>query len=232
VKPKQPGQSAESGVFARLKNQFIIQAWLVLILALCFGGSLAGVQLTLGPIIETNKLNETIKQVPELVLGAERAQKLEEQKQAPVVEPLLLSVEKHGRKIFYNVYEAKLEGKLIGWVVKASGQGYADRIELLIGLDPPAETITGLFVLEQKETPGLGNKISADYWRNQFIGKDARGPVVIAPGDAKKANSIDAITGATISSRNVTHIVNTAVSDMRDTLSAWAASDSQTEETR
>lgn len=225
MEPKQPKPPIKPGAFERFKNQYIVQAWLVLILALCFGGSLAGVQLTLGPIIETNKLNETIKRVPELILGTSRAQEMEKEGRSLDVESLLLGVEKHGRKIFYNVYEAKSEGKRIGWVVKASGQGYADKIQLLIGLDHPAETITGLFILEQKETPGLGNKIAADCWRNQFIDKNARRPLAVVRRGAKPNNGIDAITGATISSRAVTHIVNTAVSDVREPLSARAASE-------
>ena len=43
----------------RFQNSYILQAWLVIILALFFGVSLAGIQSTLGPMIETNKKNET-----------------------------------------------------------------------------------------------------------------------------------------------------------------------------
>ncbi|HPA13965.1 MAG TPA: FMN-binding protein [Desulfobacterales bacterium] len=223
MEPKQPKPPIAS-TLERLKNRYIVQAWLVLILTLCFGGTLAGVQLTLGPIIETNKLNETIQRVPELILGADQARKMEKQGRSLSVEPLSLGVEKHGRKVFYNVYDAKSNGERIGWVVKASGQGYADKIELLIGLDPPNEKITGLFILEQKETPGLGNKIAADYWRSQFINKNVRTPLVVIRGGVKPANGIDAITGATISSRTVTNIINTAVSDLKEPLSLHAAS--------
>jgi len=46
----------------------------VLILALFFGTALAGVQITLGPKIDQNKLNETLERVPELVLGKQGAE--------------------------------------------------------------------------------------------------------------------------------------------------------------
>jgi len=51
-------------------RKYIRQAWLVLALALAFGGVLAGVQVTLGPKIEVNKQNETYRQIPALVPGA------------------------------------------------------------------------------------------------------------------------------------------------------------------
>ena len=61
--------ASNQGGLHRLKQNPIVQAWLVLLLAVCFGASLAGVHLKLAPVIETNKRNETLQQVPQLVLG-------------------------------------------------------------------------------------------------------------------------------------------------------------------
>jgi electron transport complex protein RnfG len=69
-----------------------------------------------------------------------------------------VSVQKAGRAKFYSVYEARYQGGLKGWVVKTKGQGYADTIELLLGLSPDLRTITGLFILDQKETPGWATR--------------------------------------------------------------------------
>ena len=100
----------------------------------------------------------------------------------------------------------------------AGGQGYADKIELIIGLDPSADTISGLFVLQQKETPGLGNKIIFPHWRNQFIRKKTNTPLVVTKGKSQTPNAIDAVTGATISSRSVTGIVNRTIGDVKGRL--------------
>ena len=140
-----------------VKTNFISQTWLVLLLAICFGALLAGMQITLGPTIEANKINETLEKVPEMVFGAAHAQELADRKQVVDVTPISVGVDKAGKTIRYSVFEAKTEGQLAGWVVKTAGQGYADKIEMLIGLDPMIEKITGIFVLDQKETPGLGN---------------------------------------------------------------------------
>jgi electron transport complex protein RnfG len=143
---------------------------------------------------------------------------LADRKQVVDVTPISVGVDKAGKTIRYSVFEAKTEGQLAGWVVKTAGQGYADKIEMLIGLDPMIEKITGIFVLDQKETPGLGNKIVTDEWRSQFLAKSTAQPLATVKSKASAGNEIDAITGATISSKAVTDIVNAAVHNLRNPL--------------
>lgn len=203
---------------ATLRENNIIQAWLVLLLAICFGGTLAGIQLTLGPRIELNKINETREKVPELVLGAEAASELAQSETELAIEPLTVSVEKPAKIVRYSAYQAKKDGELVGWVVKTAGQGYADKIEVLIGFDAKVQNLTGLFVLDQKETPGLGNIIVTKEWRQQFIGKSTDKGLEPVKSGAKADHEIDAVTGATISSRAVTDIINIAVADLKEPL--------------
>ena len=201
-----------------LGSNSLVQAWLVLLLAVGFGASLAGVQLALGPVIEQNKINETLEKVPELVLGRTLATKMAGDNEELEVRPRQVEVKKGGRSKFYSVYEARYLGKRQGWVVKTKGQGYADTIELLLGLSPDLSKITGLFVLEQKETPGLGNKIITEDWRGQFIDKPADGRLTVVKTGATKPEQIDGVTGATISSKSVTGLVNATVDDLRPAL--------------
>ncbi len=201
-----------------MKNNYIIQAWLVLILAVCYGGALASIQLTLAPIISENKINETREKVPELVFGEKKAQDMASKGETLDIEPTMVSVEKGDKKISYSVFKAMDNGEIAGWVAKSSGQGYADKIELLIGLDPKAKKITGLFILDQKETPGLGNKIIDWDWRKQFLKKNTDKSLTVVKTGAKLPNHIDGITGATISSRSVCSIINTAVKDLKGPL--------------
>jgi len=199
-----------------IKNSNLFQAWLVLVLATVFGITLAGVQAALGPIIEANKIQETMEKIPALVLGEDQALKTLGEDSALVIKPHRVEIDKNGAKKVYTIYEARdKDGSLAGFVAKATGQGYADKIELLLGLDAKADNITGLFVLDQKETPGLGNKIVEKQWRGQFKNKPATRGLVVVKGGAKKAYEIDAISGATISSRSVTGIVNRIILDAR-----------------
>ena len=192
-------------------------------MALLFGVTLAGVQAALGPKIEANKINEAQEKVPELVLGAQEAQKIMTSDQPLKISADAITVEAGGRQKMYSVYEARYaDGRLAGWVTKAKGMGYADRIELLVGLDPYAEKLTGLFILDQKETPGLGNKMIDAPWRAQFIGKSTEQPITVTKSGKPTANQINAITGATISSRSVANIINATVADLKKPLTGRA----------
>jgi electron transport complex protein RnfG len=207
-----------AGLAGGFRNSNFAQAWLILVLALIFGAALAAVQVNLSQTIRNNKLKETLERIPELVWGAAKTGEIGKQNPAVDITPGTIAVEKDGKTSYYQVYRVSRAGRLSGWVVKAGGQGYADKIEILIGLDPNAKTISGIFILEQKETPGLGNKISLARWRNQFIQKSTIKPLVVVKGKNPTSNSIDAVTGATISSRSVTGIVNRTIDDIKGRL--------------
>lgn len=177
--------------------RYIASGWLVLVLAACFGGGLALVNGALKDRIAANKRNDTLQAVPKIVPGAATG------------EDVVLGEMKVLRAV-------DADGNPVGWVVPARGQGFADRIELLIGLDAKAENILGMGVLEQKETPGLGDKIqSDDAWSGQFAGKKATEDVAVVKAEPK-GNQVRAITGATVSSASVTSIVNRAVIEFRN----------------
>jgi electron transport complex protein RnfG len=201
-----------------MRLEYLKQAWLVLILALTFGGALAGVYLGLNERIERNKRNETYNEIPKLI----RVVSGGVQRRANDVEQLKGKI---AGMTVYKAYWAPRQGqgtttrpqrRHIGWVLKTAGLGYADRIELLVGLDAPAETILGISVLEQKETPGLGDKIRSG-WNRQFAGKRATQDLVVVKGKPS-GNEIAAISGATVSSSSVSRIVNKAVIEFRN---AW-----------
>ncbi|MCM8791225.1 MAG: RnfABCDGE type electron transport complex subunit G [Candidatus Omnitrophica bacterium] len=103
-------------------------------------------------------------------------------------------------------FEARKGAELVGYCVKVTGFGYGGYIRMIVGMDRSG-IIKGVRVLEHQETPGLGSKINETrpgeaepYFLKQFKGKQARTVSV------KK--DIDAITGATISSRAVTDAIS------------------------
>ncbi len=199
-----------------IKNTNLGQAWLVLLLALIFGISLAGVQAALGPKIEENKLKETLAKVPVVLLGQQASDELAAKGENLTITPNTVAVDNNGIKKFYTLYKADFKnGDTAGWVAKTSGQGYADKVELLLGMDADTKNVTGIFILDQKETPGLGNKIVEDSWRSQFKNKSTRTPFNVVKQNKGGVNEIDAISGATISSRVVAKLVNQAVADLK-----------------
>jgi electron transport complex protein RnfG len=87
--------------------------------------------------------------------------------------------------------------------------GYSGLIKLMVGFKPDG-TISNVEVLEQKETPGLGTKMSTPKFKDQFIGKNLetfKNHEILV---SKDGGEIDAITAATISSRAFCDAVNRA----------------------
>ena len=190
------------------KKSYIGQAWLVILLAFFFGSVLALVHTTLGPKIAENKRNETYSVIPTLVPGSDRDRTEE------------IIVEGHnGREI--RLYKAiSTEGTHLGWVIPARGQGFADVIEVLIGQSADLTQITGMYVLAQKETPGLGDYIRGEDFLSRFEDKPTGTPLVVVKSDPRQENEILSLTGATISSESVTNIINGALENLRGKLEA------------
>ena len=99
------------------------------------------------------------------------------------------------------VYQAGDEG----YVVQVSPAGsFSGTLTIMVGVDN-AGTVTGVEVVTHAETSGLGaNATKADF-RDQFVGASSDVSVT------KDGGSIDAITGATITSRAVANGVNSAM---------------------
>lgn len=126
---------------------------------------------------------------------------------------ILPSAETGGRRFFAG-YDAG--GNFLGIVVEASERGYADVISAMYAYAPDSQTITGFQVIDMKETPGLGNRISSDPgFLDNFKHLDATHPITtVKHGTKKNAWEIDAISGATISSRAVGRMLQKSVADM------------------
>ncbi len=102
------------------------------------------------------------------------------------------------------VYAAKDGGKVVGHVVKVSPAGFGGAIDMVVGIDGNGK-VSGVSIISMTETSGLGANASQESFRNQFIGKI--GTLAVT----KDGGNIDALTGATITSRAVTKGVNSAL---------------------
>jgi Na+-translocating ferredoxin:NAD+ oxidoreductase subunit G len=124
-------------------------------------------------------------------------------------------------QLIYAGYDARHQ--FTGVAVEASGQGYAGIIRVLYGYQPEQEKIIGFYVLQSNETPGLGDKIEKD---NNFLanfkaldvaldqsGQLLHAIVPVKNGTKSNAWEIDAITGATISSRSVADILHSSIAE-------------------
>jgi RnfABCDGE-type electron transport complex G subunit len=170
------------------------------------GGLLSVVNLLTAERIELNRLREIEEAITKVVPGTVTSEIQYEEED-------------------FTVYSGKnADGKDLGYAVYASGTGFQDIIKLMFGTDPAVEKIYSLTVLEQKETPGLGARITdrdafLRYWEN----KDVRQPLTLhkpaaaSPQDLS-ATEVNTITGATISSQKVLDTVTLSLERLRRAL--------------
>jgi electron transport complex protein RnfG len=112
------------------------------------------------------------------------------------------------------------DNHLLGVVLEAKERGYGDVISAMYAYAPDKKVITGFQVVEAKETPGLGSRIGSDPdFLENFKALDASDPAknpikAVKHGTKKNAWEIDAISGATISSRAVGRMLQNSALEM------------------
>jgi len=118
---------------------------------------------------------------------------------------------------FYAAYAA--DGSLAGIAVEGAAKGYADVVRILYGYSPECQCVSGIGVVAMKETPGIGDKIvtdevflanfkALDVKLDQELARLANEVKVVKQGSKTDAWQIDAISGATVTSRAVGKAIN------------------------
>lgn len=110
-----------------------------------------------------------------------------------------------------SVYEAQVNGQSAGHAIKVVASGSQGKIEMMVGVDAEG-TVTGVSIVKNSETSGIGSKVMTNMPTasgvgvlSQFEGKSA------ADGTLTVGANVDAISGATVSTRGVTNGVNAAL---------------------
>lgn len=184
----------------------IIKTGIVLMLySLAAGASLAFVYIKTAPIIEANKMAATGDAV-----------------RAEVLPDMAGGYDPRGKESefpYWTGFSDVGKKEIGGYIFITRRKGYSSTpIETMVGVDRDG-TITGVKILFQQETPGLGDKIEeikageSDPWfPHQFIGKSASFNFNVT----QDGGDIDAITGATISSRVVAASIINGINNLLD----------------
>jgi len=117
-----------------------------------------------------------------------------------------------------KVYLLKEDGKLKQVVLPIHGYGLWSTLYGFVSLEADFNTIGGLQFYSHAETPGLGGEVDNPKWRKQWQGKKAfndtgelKIEVIRGHVDSETADAIyqiDGLSGATLTSRGVSHLVN------------------------
>jgi len=175
-------------------NESLRMVVVLSLIAIISGGSLAFVDSFTKPKIEQNRVKALKEGLKRLIPGAGDFEKTE--------------VTQEKKK--FVVYKGIKDKVLVGWGFLLSGTGFQDKISILAATDPQITRLIGIEVLEQKETPGLGDNIKKEKFRNQFKGLSIEKKIGYVknrkplPG----SNQIQAISAATISTKKLLLIIN------------------------
>lgn len=109
-----------------------------------------------------------------------------------------------------EAYAVKVNGETVGYAFKVVASGSQGSIEMIVGVDSD-NVVTGVSIVSNKETAGIGSKVmdnnalpSGVGVLDQFIGKSGAGTLTVG-------KTVDAISGATVSSKGVAKGVNGAL---------------------
>ncbi len=162
---------------------------------------LGGINMVTEPIIAENNEATFQANLKELLPGAESFE----------LDGTKLPEPEAGVKVNGVYCGMAADGTPVGYVADAvCSEGYGGDVVVMTGVDTEGK-ITKVKVTEMEETPGLGAKCQTD-WINQYTGL-TENIVVSKNGSAgDNPNKIDAISGATITSKAVTKAVNNSVS--------------------
>ena len=183
-----------------------------LVATLAVAGALAGLLIVLvnqhtKPIIDEYKAEQLQKAVYEVLPGVTRYNTY-----YLVDNALSLTLPEGAKESDYKRIYVGYDtgGQIKGVAISRGESGFQDVVQVIFGFDPATRKLSGMKVLDSKETPGLGDKIFKDLaFVDQFFAGPETPLVGVKAGSGKGLpNEIDTITGATISSKVVIDIIN------------------------
>jgi electron transport complex protein RnfG len=187
-----------------------------LVLTLAIAGLVSGVAIigiyesTL-PTITANKARELREAVFKVLPGVSQMQALVYRDGSIIA----VAQPEKDEPVVYGGYDE--QGDFVGYAMPGAGPGFQDTIAILYGYVPHEKQVVGMEVLESRETPGLGDKIYKDAeFVAEFSALSVEPEIVaVKKGTGTQPNEVDAITGATISSKAIVRIIN-------ETHTAWS----------
>ena len=111
-----------------------------------------------------------------------------------------------------SVYEVLVGGENAGYAIKVVASGSQGNIEMMVGVDAEG-VVTGVSIVDNTETSGIGSKVMSNEPLSSGVGvlDQFQGKSAAADGTLTVGKNVDAISGATVSSKGVTAGVNAAL---------------------
>jgi len=188
-----------------MKNEIVKLGVILFVICLIAAGLLAVTNGITAPIIAQSKLQNEIEAKQAILPQAEDFKNMDNSQ----MQELFKNSESENLNNIKQITTATANGKFAGLVIKTSVKGFSGDIEMLIGIDSNG-SIVSYKVLTSSETAGLGDKIASDSFIDQFANKKTDEKLLVVKREAQQDNEIQALTGATISSKAAALAVNSA----------------------
>ena len=113
-------------------------------------------------------------------------------------------------KLVKDAFECLKGGEVIGRVYSVESKGYGGVISMAVGIDNSGK-ITGVKIISHSETPGLGSKVQDEAFVSQLVGITPKEKLTVVKSGGSKEEDIDAVSGATVSSKAVVKGIQSAI---------------------
>lgn len=182
------------------------------LITLFFTSIVSAVKLVNEERIQTNQ-RVKLQRIILNVLNISVSEKASDKDLVDIFENRIKSIDVQGKRLYVG-YEEDGQ-KITGYAFPVGGAGFWGPIYGMVAVDPKASKILGLAFYRHSETPGLGARMTEEWFTNQFIGlplyptEEDKKIFYLRPTGTKEApNDLDAITGATGTSRGIEVFLN------------------------
>ncbi|SFB13125.1 RnfABCDGE type electron transport complex subunit G [Clostridium frigidicarnis] len=184
------------------KKESILKLGIKLLIITAVAGLILGFvfNVTKAPIADQEKSNNEAA-MKELIVTADKFEK----KDITLTDGVL------------EVNEGKKGNDVVGYTLKMSTKGYGGQIQLMVGISKEGK-LAGIKILSQSETPGLGANATLPSFYEQYKEKPISKDLEVVKSGTSEDNQIQALTGATITSKAVTTGVNEAIKFYQENL--------------
>jgi electron transport complex protein RnfG len=122
----------------------------------------------------------------------------------PLIDRFKVTDGKEQRSVFVGVFD----GKPNTVALETAGKGFKGELGVIVAVNLETDKIVGIGVTTHSETPGVGSRVQTEAaFTNQFKGKSIKDPFQVK----SEGGTIDALSGATVSSRGVAGAVSALV---------------------
>jgi Na+-transporting NADH:ubiquinone oxidoreductase subunit C len=159
---------------------------------------------------EKIQLNERVRLMKSVLVAAGVEMPAEPAEIEKVFTRRVKEVKDDSGGVGYYIINEEDGSTVSSYVLVRKGAGLWGTITATVGLSRDLGVFVGMEVIDQSETPGLGGRISEQWFKEQFRGKE--GPMVTVPegSPADEKNQFQAITGATYSTNAIKNLMNGA----------------------